>query len=204
MNFFVLIVELAIDLMFIYTYALSCFTDPGSIQLDTDDPNNSHLNVCKECNKIKPPRTHHCKTCMQCVTRMDHHCPALGQCVGLGNHQYFMVMLLWAIILDISCLLMVVFMYWHDLEWRILIMLGVSDVAFLISVLALYITQLYQISKNLTTLERMFQYHNHYNIGLKGNFKQVFGDSYMGFLFPRKSTLTGIEWTHPEYISNMA
>ena len=83
-------------------------------------------------------------------------------------------------------------------------MLGVSDVAFLISVLALYITQLYQISKNITTLERMFQYHNHYNIGLKGNFKQVFGDSYMGFLFPRKPTLTGIEWTHPEYISNMA
>ena len=54
--------------------------------------------LCKKCNNIKPPRTHHCSVCGKCVMRMDHHCPWTGNCVGVMNHKYFICFTFWTII----------------------------------------------------------------------------------------------------------
>jgi len=51
--------------------------------------------MCKKCNVLKPPRTHHCPICRTCVVRMDHHCPWVLNCVGYRNHRYFALFLFW-------------------------------------------------------------------------------------------------------------
>lgn len=46
---------------------------------------------CKECDAIKPIRTHHCSVCNKCVFLMDHHCPWINNCVGMENQRYFLL-----------------------------------------------------------------------------------------------------------------
>ena len=41
--------------------------------------------MCKKCDKIKIPQSHHCSTCGHCLARMDHHCPWVNNCVGYYN-----------------------------------------------------------------------------------------------------------------------
>ena len=53
--------------------------------------------LCKKCNDVKPPRSHHCSICGTCVMRMDHHCPWTGNCIGLNNYKYFICFLFWTI-----------------------------------------------------------------------------------------------------------
>ncbi|XP_078448534.1 protein S-acyltransferase 11-like [Wolffia australiana] len=59
------------------------------------------FNFCSYCSRPKPPRAHHCRSCGMCVMDMDHHCPFIGNCVGGGNHRYFVVFLISAVV---SCL----------------------------------------------------------------------------------------------------
>lgn len=53
---------------------------------------------CKWCAKYKPDRCHHCRVCRMCILKMDHHCPWIYNCVGFGNHKYFFLLLLYAVI----------------------------------------------------------------------------------------------------------
>ena len=41
--------------------------------------------ICKKCDSVKPPKSHHCSTCGHCIARMDHHCPWVNNCVGYYN-----------------------------------------------------------------------------------------------------------------------
>ena len=47
--------------------------------------------ICKQCNEIKPLRTHHCTICNKCIFKMDHHCPWINNCVGQNNQRYFLL-----------------------------------------------------------------------------------------------------------------
>ena len=47
--------------------------------------------ICKQCNEIKPLRTHHCSICNKCIFKMDHHCPWINNCVGQNNQRYFLL-----------------------------------------------------------------------------------------------------------------
>lgn len=68
------------------------------IQVDPENQSFVGFRICKKCNDIKPPRTHHCSVCRKCVMRMDHHCPWTGNCIGLKNHKYFVCFCFWTIV----------------------------------------------------------------------------------------------------------
>jgi len=50
---------------------------------------------CKTCGP-RPERSHHCSLCGICVLRMDHHCPWICNCVGIGNHKFFLLLIVYA------------------------------------------------------------------------------------------------------------
>jgi hypothetical protein len=51
-------------------------------------------NMCRTCQRPKPPRSKHCPICKTCVGRADHHCVWVNNCIGRGNHKYFLYLLL--------------------------------------------------------------------------------------------------------------
>ncbi|GAX81510.1 hypothetical protein CEUSTIGMA_g8938.t1 [Chlamydomonas eustigma] len=44
---------------------------------------------CNVCDRAKPPLSHHCSICNKCVLKMDHHCVWMSNCVGFQNYRYF-------------------------------------------------------------------------------------------------------------------
>ncbi|KAF8647576.1 hypothetical protein AX16_006615 [Volvariella volvacea WC 439] len=46
---------------------------------------------CINCMARKPLRSKHCRICDKCVARHDHHCPWVWNCVGSNNHRQFIV-----------------------------------------------------------------------------------------------------------------
>ncbi|KAK0049655.1 palmitoyltransferase ZDHHC24 [Biomphalaria pfeifferi] len=55
------------------------------------DSNGLEWRFCTECQRYKPPRSHHCLACKTCILRRDHHCFLIGTCVGHYNQRYFIV-----------------------------------------------------------------------------------------------------------------
>ena len=127
---------------------------------------------------------------------MDHHCPVLGECVGLGNHQKFMVMLVWGSILSLYGTLFLLNLKVKP-GTQHMFKLALSGVALSLFVctLGFYISQLYMISKNVTTIEQIGKEPNIYNQGFKKNIQQIFGTSFIWFFIPRKDPfITGFEY----------
>eukprot|EP00405_Crypthecodinium_cohnii_P040447 CAMPEP_0206554366 /NCGR_PEP_ID=MMETSP0325_2-20121206/17147_1 /ASSEMBLY_ACC=CAM_ASM_000347 /TAXON_ID=2866 /ORGANISM="Crypthecodinium cohnii, Strain Seligo" /LENGTH=425 /DNA_ID=CAMNT_0054054445 /DNA_START=47 /DNA_END=1324 /DNA_ORIENTATION=+ len=114
-----------LTVQFIYNFAMSQFTDPGSTmsvkptyeaigqyemvfaddadrgpltQVDSGEPLLYAPNWCDHCAHWKPPRAHHCSFCRRCTLRMDHHCPFTGNCIGYRNHGHFVLMYTFAIL----------------------------------------------------------------------------------------------------------
>nr|GAT47946.1 palmitoyltransferase akr1 [Mycena chlorophos] len=46
---------------------------------------------CVQCMARKPLRSKHCRICERCVGRHDHHCPWVWNCVGANNHRQFII-----------------------------------------------------------------------------------------------------------------
>lgn len=46
---------------------------------------------CIQCMAKKPLRSKHCRLCDRCVARSDHHCPWIWNCVGSNNHRQFLM-----------------------------------------------------------------------------------------------------------------
>ncbi|ORX41281.1 DHHC palmitoyltransferase-domain-containing protein [Kockovaella imperatae] len=54
-------------------------------------------NFCISCMTKKPLRSKHCRVCKRCTARYDHHCPWIWNCVGFRNHRYFLSFVLFLI-----------------------------------------------------------------------------------------------------------
>lgn len=75
--------------------------------------NTQYLNyvfgkLCKTCNTLKAPETHHCSTCDSCISRMDHHCPWVNNCVGIYNQKYFLQFLLYVFLGSFHALVLII------------------------------------------------------------------------------------------------
>jgi len=73
---------------------------------------------CKDCNYIKPIRTHHCSVCNRCVFLMDHHCPWVNNCLGLENLRYFLLFIFYLMIGTAYNLVTLVSIWNHNIYRR--------------------------------------------------------------------------------------
>ncbi|PLW44007.1 hypothetical protein PCANC_08588 [Puccinia coronata f. sp. avenae] len=68
------------------------------------------MNFCISCENRKPLRSKHCKICQRCIGKFDHHCPWIWNCVGVGNHRQFLVFV-GTLIIGISLFDILAFIY---------------------------------------------------------------------------------------------
>ncbi|KAI0341166.1 zf-DHHC-domain-containing protein [Trametopsis cervina] len=131
---------------------------------------------CIQCMARKPLRSKHCRICDKCVARHDHHCPWVWNCVGVNNHRQF---LLFVITLVIGIILFdyLTYAYFSTIQVRTdpgsispscvltdYLCAATAADTFLVAVacwstvqlswtLILLATQLWQVARQMTTLE---------------------------------------------------
>ena len=134
---------------------------------------------CIKCEHFKPVRTRHCSVCNKCVSRFDHHCPWTDNCIGRGNLKVFIQFLFYtsfsliffsfiqflsyALILrhkviignSNSALLDVASESVHLSYWLhvLFLLIPVGGLGVGMSVVNLFVYQLKNVEKNLTTAE---------------------------------------------------
>lgn len=172
---------------------------------------------CRKCGGVKPARCHHCSACGRCCLKFDHHCPFFGNCIGFCNYKFFLCFLGWALVL---CALLVAEAV-PVLAWMLR---GHADVAgagtaffafvgatFFVAALGMLVTHVELASLNATTFERpqitLFGLHPNrragaadrapYDLGVRANWRQVFGPRPALWLLPVFSSL-GDGYSFPE------
>ena len=207
--YLILIILIFPVLMFFYSLFLTCFGDIGETKKVLNNSKYRQylpqdflqsLPICDKCGLPKPERAHHCSTCNSCHLRMDHHCPAVGVCVALRNLQPFICMLTWAsismILYSFLCLLAIIFISKTRIMSSVLLF-GLFILQFAINIFKNDAIE--RISRNQTTIEEMSRSPNIYHLGIEENLRQIFGNSKYRFYLPKKSNLTGFEWSKPEF-----
>lgn len=191
--------------MYIYSVLLTVFGDNGKTENALSDPDIriripddliGSLPICDKCGLPKPERAHHCRVCGSCHLRMDHHCPAIGVCVALRNFQPFIVMLTWArilVVINFILLAVAVFAISADKLMNGVLLVGV--IMMNIGVSALLGETMDRLRFNRTTLEEIAGVYTKYDLGAEKNMNQIMGTSKYRFLIPKKSKMTGFEWS---------
>jgi|MDSZ01.1.fsa_nt_gb palmitoyltransferase len=153
---------------------------------------------CKKCECPKPARTHHCSVCRRCVMKMDHHCPWVNNCVGFYNYKYFVLFLVYmhagCAYTAMSCGVFV----WEGRghggvpvqKHGFLLFAFVLTLSVLFALTLFLVWHAFLVATNQTTIEfysnrfdasdaraRGEVWRNPYNLGMRGNFEQVFGMS---------------------------
>lgn len=157
------------------------------------------IRFCDRCQVLKPDRCHHCSVCETCVLKMDHHCPWVNNCVGFSNYKYFLLFLGYSILYCVfiaTTVLQYFLKFWMgDLpsgpaKFHVLFLLFVA-VMFFVSLLFLFGYHCWLVTKNRSTLEAFSAPvfptgpdKNGFNVGLRRNFHQVFGENRNLWLVP--------------------
>jgi len=148
---------------------------------------------CETCHLVRPPRASHCKQIGRCVLRYDHYCPWNANAIALGNHKYFLLLLLYgtaAVGMVQGALFSVFSQYYfnggkvpHLTLWILLLENGFCFVMCLLMLLLQFLFQ----ARNITTKEFyawlkqgdpmnfMETFPVKYDLGTYANFIQVFG-----------------------------
>ncbi|RZC37618.1 zf-DHHC domain containing protein [Asbolus verrucosus] len=157
---------------------------------------NGKIRYCKECQLIKPDRTHHCSTCKRCILKMDHHCPWVGNCVGFCNYKQFILTLMYS---TIWCMFYVgsmaeyVVELWNDIHLETdKLQMGIGFLTATCAVMLVMVLFMYHVGltcRNETTLEALrdvtFRGDNMtFDLGKWHNFAQVFGENVCWWLIP--------------------
>lgn len=70
---------------------------------------------CVPCMAKRPLRSKHCRICDKCVARHDHHCPWVWNCVGVNNHRQFVVFVI-TLVLGIGLFDYLSYAYFSDVS----------------------------------------------------------------------------------------
>ena len=181
------------------------FVDSNALTVTLENGKEITLYHCRSCFFKKPPKTVHCRQCNNCVEEFDHHCPWLGNCIGRNNYRLFMTFLLIANIyllyIFISSVLATFLMIErpysaeHAKEglgkhFYLEPIIAVCSLPFLYFVLHLLIMHISQISKGITTNEKIKEPEVTFSKGWKQN--------WLRFLF--RSNPPAYTWQY--YIKN--
>jgi len=153
---------------------------------------------CKWCLKYKPDRCHHCRICNLCVLKMDHHCPWVYNCIGWGNHKYFFLMNVYAV-LDLSWVTCTMFesVWWstrYDVNVLMMLLLGAGQAlaTFLLVLITAFLGfHIWLMATGMSTVEfcekslKKASYNSSmYSVGLYGNLVAVLGPQPLLWLLP--------------------
>jgi len=183
---------------------MTWITEPGFVPPEweqTQIESGTQERKCDQCNRPKPPRSHHCRRCKTCILKMDHHCPWTNSCVGYYNYKYYLLILIHGTIgmcfVLITSVRSVYNNVFYEAKWNWLVLIAFVVAAGLqLSVLNLAIVHGFLVSKNLTIIEwadmqRNQVTFNPFDKGLFSNFTQVFGDNPLYWLIPTRNGISG-------------
>lgn len=122
--------------------------------------------VCKKCDVLKVPMSHHCSTCKSCIARMDHHCPWVNNCVGYWNQKFFLQFLVYVFLGSFHAFVLitnVVYNCWGEkcaifISAPTMIIGGVSlflALLFCIFVCVMFYDQIQCILENMSTIDKL-------------------------------------------------
>jgi len=165
------------------------------------------MRYCQKCKCFKPERCHHCSDCNQCTLKMDHHCPWVNNCVGFKNYKYFYLLLLYAALLEIYCLVILVYCisrsapHYGGWEYSSMVCVGVVAL-FSLGTLGLLVFHTHLMISNQTTIEQLKGLPLAlYSLGAYMNVQMALGRSPLLWLFPCvwgvDVAFDGINWDHP-------
>ncbi|XP_052374046.1 palmitoyltransferase ZDHHC15B isoform X11 [Oncorhynchus keta] len=160
------------------------------------------IRFCDRCQVLKPDRSHHCSVCETCVLKMDHHCPwvnnclslspGVNNCVGFSNYKFFLLFLsysmVYCVFISASVFRFFINFWVGDLpngpaKFHVLFLMFVA-LMFLVSLMFLLGYHCWLVVQNRSTLEAFSAPvfttgpdRNGFNVGIRRNLQQVFGDN---------------------------
>eukprot|EP00434_Breviolum_minutum_P021350 symbB.v1.2.018839.t1/scaffold1518.1/size114122/4 len=200
-------------LLALWSFLRCSFSDPGFVPQWWLDQNRhirtepsffgwmpGRVSSCQKCEVPRPERAHHCSICGKCVMRMDHHCPWVGNCVGAKNHKYFILMLAYGILAAFtygsSSYPILAAMIGHSGRgrytigslgvkgWGIFSMGAVLAASLCLAMSVLFLSHLWLMAVNRTSIEVAYAGRNPYSQGIFANASQLCGRFGVDWLLP--------------------
>jgi len=184
--------------------------DPESEEFVFENFKNIDLSkstLCNSCLRWKFERSHHCRSCGKCVLKMDHHCPWLANCIGFRNYKYFCLMHFYG---TIGCLF-VAFSFWevifnqqifdnaHVLLFSFYNFVYIANLGLMAFLFWLLFSNIKLVFNGQTIIEQSDRERfpssksvNIYDLGTYRNFKTVFGENCLFWLFPIYANYNGL------------